>query len=152
MIAERGLFRGMRKRKGSPHLSGCWQASLVWQPEKMGELRGLQISHLISIPFRLERGKRGCCLQKVGCFSCPSAIWFQQKWVSWGWWELSEDPAHCCCAAVGPLPPTPSIRYFRISEKQVGSWAAAELCVRGLLSWSNLYLLVVSGLSTCKEK
>lgn len=63
-----------------------------------------------------------------------------------------EDLAHCCCAAVGPLPPAPSIRYFLISEKHAGSWAAAELCVRGLLSWSNLSLLAVSGLSQCKEK
>lgn len=59
MVAERGLFREMRKRKGSPRPLGCWQASLVWQPEKSGELRGLQISHLISIPFRLKTGKRG---------------------------------------------------------------------------------------------
>lgn len=50
-----------------------------------------------------------------------------------------EDLAHCCCAAVGPLPPTPSIWYFLISEEQVGSWAASGLSVRGLLSCSSLF-------------
>lgn len=58
-ITERGLLRGRRKKGSSPCPSACRQASLGWQPEKLGEWRGLQMLHLIAILLRLKRGRRG---------------------------------------------------------------------------------------------
>lgn len=139
MVAGRGLFRGMRKRKGSPHPSGCWQASLVWQPEKTGELRGLQISHLTPIPFRLERGKRGWLPAEGWLLVVSFSYMAPAKMSFMRCWECSGGPCPLLLCCSGALPLTPSIWYFLISEKQVESWAAAELCVRGLLSCSSLF-------------
>lgn len=61
-----------------------------------------------------------------------------------GGWSSVENLAHRWRAAVCPSPPTPNIQYFLLSEKQVGSWAAAELppgalCCQRASSCSSLF-------------
>jgi len=57
---QKGVYSAEGERKKvSPHPSGCWQALLVWQPEKTGEWRGLQMLRLISILLRLRSRRRG---------------------------------------------------------------------------------------------
>lgn len=72
MGAGQGFIQGNEKEKRLPH--AFQDAGKHHSSDK-----GLQILHLISIPSGSRGGREGGCLLKIACFSCLSAIWFQQK-------------------------------------------------------------------------
>lgn len=120
-----GVYSGEWEReKAPPRLSGCWQASLVWQGTADFA------PHLYSL--RLERGKRGwlpaedCLLLVSFSYLVPAKMSFLRVMGDqWG-----PCPLLLCCS--GAVASHPSIWCFLISEKQVGQelGTSRALCQR----------------------
>ena len=126
---RKGFIQQKEKEKKSPHtLQDAGKRCLSDNQRKRGSEGGFRC-YASSLFFSGSgAGGEDGCLQKVSHPSCPSAIWpWQKREFHKSGWSSAEYLARCCCAAVCPLPPIPNIQYFLISEKQVGSWAAAEL-------------------------